>query len=100
MPSNLNFNPLNAIAISLKLTPLVLFKVNLSNAIKIYIDPFNATRNWFDLFGVYKFHNQKIWIRFLKFHYFYKLQYVLFCEPQKLLCYISSVYLIPNMFSN
>jgi hypothetical protein len=52
MPSNLNFNPLNAIAISLKLTPLVLFRVNLYNAIKIYIDPFNATRNSFDLFDV------------------------------------------------
>jgi hypothetical protein len=51
MPSNLNFNPLNIIAVSLKLTPLVLFKANLSNAIKIYINPFNATRNWFDLFG-------------------------------------------------
>jgi hypothetical protein len=52
MPSNLNFNPLNVIAVSLKLTPLVRFKVNLSNVIKIYIDPFNATRNWFDLFDV------------------------------------------------
>jgi hypothetical protein len=51
MPSNLNSNPLNAIAVSFKLTPLVLFKANLSNAIKIYINPFNATRNWFDLFG-------------------------------------------------
>jgi hypothetical protein len=51
MPSNLNFNPLNAIAVRLKLTSLVLFNVNLSNAIKIYIDPFNATRNWFDQFG-------------------------------------------------
>jgi hypothetical protein len=45
------FNPLNAIAISLKLTPLVLFKVNLYNVTKIYIDSFNATRNWFDLFN-------------------------------------------------
>jgi hypothetical protein len=45
MPSNLNFNPLNAITVSLELTSLVQFKVNLSNAIKIYIDPFNATRN-------------------------------------------------------
>jgi hypothetical protein len=52
MPSNLNFNPLNAITVSFKLTSLVQFKVNLSNAIKIYIDPFNATRNWFDIFGV------------------------------------------------
>jgi hypothetical protein len=52
MPSNLNFNPLNAITVSLELTPLVQFKVSLSNTIKIYIDPFNATRNWFDLFGV------------------------------------------------
>jgi hypothetical protein len=45
MPSNLNFNSLNAITVSLELTPLVQFKINLSNAIKIYIDPFNATRN-------------------------------------------------------
>jgi hypothetical protein len=52
MPSNLNFNPLNAITVSLELTPLVQFKVSLSNAIKIYIDPSNATRNWFDIFGV------------------------------------------------
>jgi hypothetical protein len=51
MPSNLNFNPLNVITVSLKLTPLVIFKANPSNAIKIYTDPFNATRNWFDLFG-------------------------------------------------
>jgi hypothetical protein len=51
MPSNLNSNPLNAIAVSFRLTPLVLFKTNLFNAIKIYINPFNATRNWFDLFG-------------------------------------------------
>jgi hypothetical protein len=60
MPSNLNFNPLNIITVSLELTPLVQFKVNLSNATKIYTDPFNATRNWFDLFGVSKFQNQKI----------------------------------------
>jgi hypothetical protein len=40
IPSNLNFNPLNVITVSLKLTPLVQFKVNLSDAIKIYIDPF------------------------------------------------------------
>jgi hypothetical protein len=52
MPLNLNFNPLNAITISLELAPLVQFKVNLSDAIKFYIDPFNATRNWFDLFWV------------------------------------------------
>jgi hypothetical protein len=52
MPSNLNFNPSNAIDVSLKLTSLVPFKANPSNAIKIYIDPFDATRNWFDLFGV------------------------------------------------
>jgi hypothetical protein len=52
IPSNLNFNPLNAIIVSLELTPLVQFKVNLSNAIKIYIDPFNATRIWFDIFGI------------------------------------------------
>jgi hypothetical protein len=51
MPLDLNSNPLNAIAVSFKLTLLVLFKANLSNAIKIYINPFNATRNWFDLFG-------------------------------------------------
>jgi hypothetical protein len=51
MPSNLNFNPLNVIAVSFKLTPLVIFKANPSNDIKIYTDPFNATRNWFDLFG-------------------------------------------------
>jgi hypothetical protein len=50
MPSNLNSNLLNAIAVSFKLTPLVLFKANLFNAIKIDINPFNATRNWFDLF--------------------------------------------------
>jgi hypothetical protein len=50
MPSNLNFNPLNNITVSLELTPLVLFKVNLANAIKIYIDPFKATRNWIGLF--------------------------------------------------
>jgi hypothetical protein len=43
---------LNVITVSLELTSLVQFKVNLSNAIKIYNDPFNATRNWFDLFGV------------------------------------------------
>jgi hypothetical protein len=52
MQSNLNFNPFNAITVSLEFTSLVRFKVNLSNAIKIYIDPFNATRNWFDLFEV------------------------------------------------
>jgi hypothetical protein len=52
IPSNLNFNLLNVITVSLELTPLVQFKVNFSNAIKIYIDPFNATRNWFDLFEV------------------------------------------------
>jgi hypothetical protein len=52
MPSNLNFNPLNVITVSLELTPLVQFKVNLSNVITIYIDPFNATKNWFDIFGV------------------------------------------------
>jgi hypothetical protein len=51
MSSNLNFNPLNVIAVSLKLTSLVPFKANPSNVIKIYTDPFNATRNWFDLFG-------------------------------------------------
>jgi hypothetical protein len=51
MPSNLNSNPLNVIAVSFKLTPLVQFKSNLFNAIKIHINPFNATRNWFDLFG-------------------------------------------------
>jgi hypothetical protein len=49
MPSNLNFN---TIIVSLKLTSLVQFKVNLFNAIKIYIDPFNATRNWFNIFRV------------------------------------------------
>jgi hypothetical protein len=54
MPSNLNFNPFNAITVSLELTPSVQFKVNLSNATKIYTDPFNATRNCFDLFGVLK----------------------------------------------
>jgi hypothetical protein len=52
MSLNLNFNLLNAITVSLELTPLVQFKINLSNAIKIYIDPFNATRNWFDIFRV------------------------------------------------
>jgi hypothetical protein len=52
MSSNLNFNPLNIITVSLELTPLVQFKVNLSNATKIYTDPFNDTRNWFDLFEV------------------------------------------------
>jgi hypothetical protein len=52
MPSNLNFNPFNVITVSLELTPLVQFKVNPSNIIKIYTDPFNATTNWFDLFGV------------------------------------------------
>jgi hypothetical protein len=52
MPSNLNFNPFNAITVSLELTTLVQFKGNLSNAIKIYIDPFNATKSWFDLFGI------------------------------------------------
>jgi hypothetical protein len=51
MPLNLNFNPLNVVAVSLKLTSLVSFKANPSNVIKIYTDPFNATRNWFDLFG-------------------------------------------------
>jgi hypothetical protein len=51
MPTILNFNPLNVITVSLKLTPLVIFKANPSNAIKIYTDPFNAIRNWFDLFG-------------------------------------------------
>jgi hypothetical protein len=50
MPSNLNYNPLNAIAV-LNLTPLVPFKANTSNAIKIYTDSFNATRNWSDLIG-------------------------------------------------
>jgi hypothetical protein len=50
IPSNLNFNPLNIITVSLKLTSLVIFKANPSNVIKIYTDPFNATRNWFDLF--------------------------------------------------
>jgi hypothetical protein len=50
MPSNLNFNLLNTIVVSLKLKLLVLFKANLFNAIKIYINPFNATRNWVDLF--------------------------------------------------
>jgi hypothetical protein len=50
MPSNLNFNPLNAITVTLKLTPLVIFKANPFNVIKIYTDPFNVTRNWFDLF--------------------------------------------------
>jgi hypothetical protein len=39
IPSNLNSNPLNAIAVSFKLTLLVLFKTNLFNAIKIYINP-------------------------------------------------------------
>jgi hypothetical protein len=59
MPSNLNSNPLNAIAVSFKLTPLVIFKANPSNAIKNYTDPFNATRNWFDLFGfkIFKIEN-------------------------------------------
>jgi hypothetical protein len=52
MSSNLYFNPLNVITVSLELTPLVQFKVNLYNAIKIYIDPSNATRIWFDLFEV------------------------------------------------
>jgi hypothetical protein len=50
MPSNLNSNLLNVIAVSFKLTPLVIFKANPFNAIKTYTDPFNATRNWFDLF--------------------------------------------------
>jgi hypothetical protein len=45
MPSNLNFNPLNTITVSLELTSLVQFKVNLFNATKIYTDPFNATIN-------------------------------------------------------
>jgi hypothetical protein len=57
MPSNLNFNPCNAITVSLELTPLVQFKVYLSNTTKIYTDPFNVTRNWFDLFG---FKNSRI----------------------------------------
>ena len=52
MPLNSNFNPLNAITVSLELTLLVQFKVNLCNVIKIYIDPFNAIKNWFDIFGV------------------------------------------------
>jgi hypothetical protein len=51
IPSNLDFNPLNAITVSLKLTSLVIFIANPSNVIKIYTDPFNATRNWFDIFG-------------------------------------------------
>jgi hypothetical protein len=50
--SNLNFKPFNAITVSLELMPLIQFKVNLSNAIKIYIDPFNATRNCFDIFEI------------------------------------------------
>jgi hypothetical protein len=50
--SNLNFNPFNDITVSLELTPLVQFKVNLSSATKIYTGPFNTTRNWFDLFVV------------------------------------------------
>jgi hypothetical protein len=45
MPSNLNFNPLNVIVVSLKLTPLVPFKSNHSNGIKIYTDLFNVIRN-------------------------------------------------------
>jgi hypothetical protein len=52
MPLNLNFNRSNVIDVSLKLTSLVPFKANTSNAIKIYTDPFNATRNRFDLFRV------------------------------------------------
>jgi hypothetical protein len=55
MPSNLNFNLFNAIVVSLKLTTLVPYKANLSNAIKIYIDSFDTTKNWFDLFGFKKF---------------------------------------------
>jgi hypothetical protein len=40
MSLNLNFNPLNIIVVSLKLTLLVLFKANTFNTIKIYTDTF------------------------------------------------------------
>jgi hypothetical protein len=49
--SNLNFNTFNVIVVSLKITLLVPFKANPFNAIKIYTNLFNATRNWFALFG-------------------------------------------------
>lgn len=45
MPSNLNYNPSNVIVVSLKLTSLAPFKANHFNAIKIYINPLNATGN-------------------------------------------------------
>jgi hypothetical protein len=60
MLSNLDFNSLNVITVSLKLTPLVIFKANPYNATKIYTDSFNATRNWFDLFGFKNFRIEKI----------------------------------------
>jgi hypothetical protein len=59
MPSNLNFNPLNIIAVSLKLTSLIPFKTNPFNAIKIYTNPFNNNKNWFDLLRFFKFRIKK-----------------------------------------